>query len=384
MESYLSSCMVADPLRVRNCCLVTDEAAAVVMVRADNARELTRRPAFVLGAAAETDHRDITSMPDLTVTAAAEAGRRAYAQARIGPQDVDVVELYDAFTINTILSLRTWASVGRAKGPSSSPAVPSHLAERCRSTRSRTAISPPRPRDRPTWDRPRCQTLGGCLPDKDPEIRRARTRSCRPPRRSRRVRLPVCRSLVRFLARHPSLRSCFPIGTSGCCQAARLLLPSKCLFGAEHDDGLARKLDPVAVRDRNFGPRNLAWAAPAHDLLHRLHDREKTVHSGVHTRQTAAVRERPREQCRDHPNRDDRKDDARAMAAGGRCPSYGILPDASGGRPQASPDRPRGGTAKCSIVNVSSYAGRRGTIGQINYGAAKAGVLGLAMSAARE
>jgi acetyl-CoA acetyltransferase len=116
MEAYLGSRLVADPLRVRDCCLLTDGAAAIVMVRSDRARDLTRRPAFVLGAAAETSHRDITSMPDLTVTAAVEAGRRAYAQARIEPRQVDVVEVYDAFTINTILFLEDLGFCRKGEG----------------------------------------------------------------------------------------------------------------------------------------------------------------------------------------------------------------------------------------------------------------------------
>ena len=62
--------MVADPFSVRDCCLVTDGAAAVVMTRADRAKHLAKRPVYLLGAAAATDHRDIAGMPDLTITAA--------------------------------------------------------------------------------------------------------------------------------------------------------------------------------------------------------------------------------------------------------------------------------------------------------------------------
>lgn len=105
MDEYLKSRMVADPLSVRDCCLVTDGAAAVVMVSDARAKDLAKRPVYLLGAAAATDHRDITSMPDLTVTAAVQSGARAFAQAGVRPSDIDVVELYDAFTINTLLFL---------------------------------------------------------------------------------------------------------------------------------------------------------------------------------------------------------------------------------------------------------------------------------------
>lgn len=105
MDEYLKSRMVSDPISVRDCCLVTDGAAAVVMVSAARAKDLARRPVYLLGAAAATDHKDITSMPDLTVTAAKQSGARAFAQAGVKPADIDVVELYDAFTINTLLFL---------------------------------------------------------------------------------------------------------------------------------------------------------------------------------------------------------------------------------------------------------------------------------------
>jgi acetyl-CoA acetyltransferase len=116
MEDYLKARMVCDPLGVRDCCLVTDGAAAVVMTRADRAKDLCKRPAYLLGAAAETTHREIASMPDLTVSGVANASRRAFAQAGVKPADIDVVELYDAFTINTILFLEDMGFCPKGEG----------------------------------------------------------------------------------------------------------------------------------------------------------------------------------------------------------------------------------------------------------------------------
>ncbi|MDF1485635.1 thiolase [Ramlibacter sp. H39-3-26] len=116
MEDYLRARMVADPLSVRDCCLVTDGAAAVVMTRADRARDLARCPAYLLGGAAAAWHRDITNMPNLTVTAASLSGPRAMAQAGVTPADFDVVELYDAFTINTILFLEDLGFCKKGEG----------------------------------------------------------------------------------------------------------------------------------------------------------------------------------------------------------------------------------------------------------------------------
>ncbi len=116
IEECLASRMVSSPLTVRDCCLVTDGAAAIVMTRADRAADLTKTPAYVLGAAEATHHRQISASRDLTVTAAAESGARAFAQAGVKPQDIDAVELYDAFTINTILFLEDLGFCPKGEG----------------------------------------------------------------------------------------------------------------------------------------------------------------------------------------------------------------------------------------------------------------------------
>ena len=116
IEEILAARMVNDPLSARDCCLVTDGAGAVVMVRADRAHDFPKPPAYLLGAAAATWHRQISAMPDLTVTAAAESGPRAFAMAEVAPTDIDVVQLYDAFTINTILFLEDLGFCRKGEG----------------------------------------------------------------------------------------------------------------------------------------------------------------------------------------------------------------------------------------------------------------------------
>jgi acetyl-CoA acetyltransferase len=116
MQAYLQARMVSDPLGVRDCCLVTDGAAAIVMTRADRAKDHASRPAFVLGAACATWHQEISNAQDLTVTAAVESGARAYAQAGVKPADIDAVQLYDAFTINTLLFLEDLGFCPKGEG----------------------------------------------------------------------------------------------------------------------------------------------------------------------------------------------------------------------------------------------------------------------------
>jgi len=116
IEQVRASRMLCDPLTVRDCCLVTDGAGAIVMVRAERAKDLSRKPVYFLGGATAVWHRQISSMPDLTVTAASESGPRAMAMAGLGVKDVDVVEIYDAFSVNTLLALEDLGFCPKGEG----------------------------------------------------------------------------------------------------------------------------------------------------------------------------------------------------------------------------------------------------------------------------
>ncbi len=116
VEDVLASRMVSDPLTVLDCCLVTDGAAACVLTRADRAKDLRKPPIYYLGAAGAQWHRAISSMPDLTITAAAESGPRALAHAGVSISEVNLAMLYDAFTINTILFLEDLGFCPKGEG----------------------------------------------------------------------------------------------------------------------------------------------------------------------------------------------------------------------------------------------------------------------------
>ncbi len=116
MEEYMGARMIVDPFGKLDCCLVTDGAAAVVMTRADRAGDLARPPVAVLGAASMTTHANIAAMPELTETALAECGPRALAQAGLTTAEIDVVQLYDAFTINPILFLEDLGFCPKGEG----------------------------------------------------------------------------------------------------------------------------------------------------------------------------------------------------------------------------------------------------------------------------
>jgi Acetyl-CoA acetyltransferase len=116
IEDVLSARRVVDPLGVRDCCLISDGGGAMIMVRADRAKDFPKKPVYMLGVSSRTTHTIISEMPDLTVTAAAQAAPEAFAMAGVKPSDIDVVELYDAFTINTILFLEDMGFCKKGEG----------------------------------------------------------------------------------------------------------------------------------------------------------------------------------------------------------------------------------------------------------------------------
>lgn len=116
VEQVLASRMVSHPLSVRDCCLVTDGGGAIVMTSGERAKTLKKKPVYPIGYGEGISHNSIANMADLTVTGAAVSGPRAYAMAGLGPKDIDVVELYDAFTITPILFLEDLGFCPKGEG----------------------------------------------------------------------------------------------------------------------------------------------------------------------------------------------------------------------------------------------------------------------------
>lgn len=116
VADVLTQPLVSDPLGRLDCCLVTDGAAAVIMTRADRAKDHSKVPVYLLGAASEHWHKQISAMTDVCSTAATVSGRQALAMAGLQVGDVDVVELYDAFTISTIMLLEDLGFCPKGEG----------------------------------------------------------------------------------------------------------------------------------------------------------------------------------------------------------------------------------------------------------------------------
>lgn len=116
IEDVCKSPLVSDPLRKLDCCLITNGGGAVVVTTKERAKKLRKKAVYVLGAGESHSHRYGAAMQSYTTTAAVASGRDAYAMAGLGPEDIDVVQIYDAFTINVILGLEDLGFCKKGEG----------------------------------------------------------------------------------------------------------------------------------------------------------------------------------------------------------------------------------------------------------------------------
>ena len=105
IEDVQSSRMMADPLTKRHCCLRSDGGGAVVLTSEARARDLAKQPVWVLGTGEATSHTTMSEWEDFTESPAARSGRLAFERAGVTPEDIDLCEIYDAFTPMVLLSL---------------------------------------------------------------------------------------------------------------------------------------------------------------------------------------------------------------------------------------------------------------------------------------
>jgi acetyl-CoA acetyltransferase len=105
VQDVLHSRLIADPLHLLDCCVVSDGGGAVLVTTEERARDLKQPPVYVLGSSESHTHAHISQMPDLTVTAAAMTAARAFAEAGVRPAEIDMAMIYDSFTITVLLLL---------------------------------------------------------------------------------------------------------------------------------------------------------------------------------------------------------------------------------------------------------------------------------------
>jgi acetyl-CoA acetyltransferase len=116
LEDHQNSRWVAWPLHLLDCCLVSDGGAAVVVTSAERAKSLKKKPVYVMGIGQMHIAWDLQYRPVLTEAGGKESGKLAFQMAGIKPADVDVIEIYDCFTITPIMTLEDYGFCAKGEG----------------------------------------------------------------------------------------------------------------------------------------------------------------------------------------------------------------------------------------------------------------------------
>ncbi len=116
VDDVLASRMIADPLHLLDCSLMSDGGSAVVMTSAERAQDRPHAPVYLLGVGEGHSHEHIMAARSLTTSAAVEAGQRAYAMAGANVADIDFAQLYDCFTPTVLIELEDLGFCAKGEG----------------------------------------------------------------------------------------------------------------------------------------------------------------------------------------------------------------------------------------------------------------------------
>ncbi|MCX5381831.1 acetyl-CoA acetyltransferase [Streptomyces sp. NBC_00083] len=116
VDEVLSGPMIADPFTKLHCCIRSDGGCAVLLVAEEYVPDTVKSPVWVLGSGTSVSHTAMSEWEDFTVSPAAESGRLAFERAGVRPGDIDLAEVYDAFTYMTLVTLEDLGFCAKGEG----------------------------------------------------------------------------------------------------------------------------------------------------------------------------------------------------------------------------------------------------------------------------
>jgi acetyl-CoA C-acetyltransferase len=114
VEDVLGSRMIADPLHLLDCCMISDGGGAVVIASAEVARNCAKAPVWLLGSGEAAGY--VTAGSDITVSAGAQSAPEAFAQAGVTPGEMDIAMIYDSFSITVLTLLEDLGFCAKGEG----------------------------------------------------------------------------------------------------------------------------------------------------------------------------------------------------------------------------------------------------------------------------
>lgn len=116
-EQYFNSAIVASPLKVFDCCANADGSSCLIMASAERAKEISKKPVWVMGVGSGSASLTMTGRDTLYgLNCARVAAKTAYEMAGVGPQDIDVAEVHDCFTIAELMAYENLGFAEPGKG----------------------------------------------------------------------------------------------------------------------------------------------------------------------------------------------------------------------------------------------------------------------------
>ncbi|MEV8022773.1 acetyl-CoA acetyltransferase [Streptomyces sp. NPDC086554] len=116
VDEVLSGPMIADPFTKLHCCIRSDGGCAVLLAAEEYVADCASTPVWVLGAGEHVSHTTMSEWDDFTVSPAAVSGRLAFERAGVRPDEIDVAEIYDAFTYMTLVTLEDLGFCAKGEG----------------------------------------------------------------------------------------------------------------------------------------------------------------------------------------------------------------------------------------------------------------------------
>jgi acetyl-CoA acetyltransferase len=116
VEQVEESRMIAWPLTILHCCMVTDHGGAVLIASPEAAASLRTPPVWIAGAGESMGHWNMLEMDDFTATSAAKSAQTAYSMAGLGPQDMEMAQVYDSFTVTAGITVEMLGLAPRGEG----------------------------------------------------------------------------------------------------------------------------------------------------------------------------------------------------------------------------------------------------------------------------
>ncbi len=114
VDDVVNSRMIADPLHLLECCMISDGGGAVVIAAADVARDCRKDPVWILGTGEGTKYPE--NGGDITTSAAVQSGPHAFGEAGVTPQEIDIAMIYDSFSITVLALLEDLGFCAKGEG----------------------------------------------------------------------------------------------------------------------------------------------------------------------------------------------------------------------------------------------------------------------------